>query len=95
MRIRRATRYEPPVSHAESCPVVSSASSAWTQTWSSTSWGCSALMFAVPSLNPKRLRGVTCWVDVDEVRPYPSWLHRTEARPNPMRARLRIAWTAT
>ena len=32
---------------------------------------------------------------VDEVRPNPSWLHRTATVPKPMRMRLRTAWTAT
>ena len=52
-------------------------------------------MLAVPSLNPNRLRGVDCAVVVVEVRPKPSWDQRTATVPKPIRARLRIAWTAT
>ena len=37
-------------------------------------------MLAVPSLNPSRLRGVACAVDVDEVRPKPSCDQRMRAR---------------
>ncbi len=55
----------------------------------------SALRFAVPSLNPMRLRAVCCARDVDDVRPYPSWDQRTLTTPKPIRARLRTAWTAT
>ena len=36
----------------------------------------SSLMLRVPSLNPIRLRGVACEVDVDDVRPKPSCDHR-------------------
>ena len=57
--------------------------------------GSSALMLAVPSLKPNRLRGVACAVEVDEVRPKPSCDQRIAARPNAMRLRLRIACTAT
>ena len=49
----------------------------------------------MPSLKPSRLRAVTCWVEVEEVRPKPSWAQRNATVPNPMRARLRIACTAT
>ena len=52
-------------------------------------------MFAVPSLNPNMLRGVACACDVDDVRPNPSWLQRTETTPKPSRTRLRTACTAT
>ena len=44
--------------------------------------GSSALRFAVPSLKPNRLRGVAWAVDVDDVRPKPSWDQRTAAVPN-------------
>ena len=36
-----------------------------------------------------------CWVDVDDVRPYPSCAQRTAVVPKPMRMRLRTACTAT
>ena len=49
----------------------------------------------MPSLKPNRLRGVACVVDVDDVRPKPSWDQRSAAVPKPIRARLRIACTAT
>ncbi len=52
-------------------------------------------MFAVPSLNPKRLRGVTCARVVAEVRPNPSCDQRMDARPKAILDRLRIACTAT
>ena len=52
-------------------------------------------MFIVPSLNPNRLRGVDWLVEVVEVRPKPSCDQRTATVPKPIRARLRIAWTAT
>ena len=52
-------------------------------------------MFAVPSLNPNRLRGVDWLVEVVEVRPKPSCDQRTATVPKPIRARLRIACTAT
>ena len=55
----------------------------------------SAFRLAVPSLNPIRLRAVTCSAEVEEVRPKPSCAQRTATEPNPSRARLRIAWTAT
>ena len=49
----------------------------------------------MPSLKPKRLRGVAWLVDVDDVRPNPSCDHRTAVAPKPIRARLRMACTAT
>ena len=52
-------------------------------------------MFMVPSLNPNRFRGVDWLVEVVEVRPKPSCDQRTETVPKPIRARLRIACTAT
>jgi hypothetical protein len=52
-------------------------------------------MLAVPSLKPNMFRGVDCSRVVDEVRPKPSCEYRTAAVPNPTRARLRMAWTAT
>ena len=52
-------------------------------------------MLAVPSLKPSRLRAVTCLVEVEEVRPNPSCAQRIATVPNPIRARLRIACTAT
>ena len=55
----------------------------------------SALRLLVPSLNPNMLRGVTWLRVVDEVRPKPSWLHRTDTTPKPIRTRLRTACTAT
>ena len=55
----------------------------------------SDVMFAVPSLKPNMFRGVACALDVDEVRPKPSWLQRTATTPKPIRTRLRTAWTAT
>ncbi len=55
----------------------------------------SALMFAVPSLNPSRLRGVAWAVDVDDVRPKPSCDQRTRAVPKAVRVRLRTACIAT
>ena len=55
----------------------------------------SALTFAVPSLKPIRLRGVTWAVEVDEVRPKPSCDQRTRAVPNAARVRLRTACIAT
>ncbi len=66
MLIRRATRYEPPASHA-----ACGSSSAPTQTCSSRASVSSALTFAVPSLKPNRLRGVDCDVEVVDVRPKP------------------------
>ena len=47
-----------------------------TQTCFSRSAFSSALTFAVPSLKPNRLRGVSWAVLVDEVRPYPSCVQR-------------------
>ncbi len=93
MRIlmRRATRYEPPASQ----PSFASCSGEGTQTCSSSEIGSSAFRLAVPSLNPNRLRVVICAVEVDEVRPKPSWDHLTVAVPKAMRARLRTACTAT
>ena len=70
-------------------------SPAATQTCSSSASGSSALTLAVPSLKPNRLRGVAWLVDVDDVRPKPSCDQRTATVPKPMRARLRMAWTAT
>ena len=52
-------------------------------------------MLLVPSLKPNRLRGVSWSTEVDDVRPYPTWLHRRAAVPKAMRVRLRIAWTQT
>ena len=49
----------------------------------------------MPSLKPSRLRGVACRVEVEEVRPKPSCDQRMATVPNPIRARLRIACTAT
>ena len=49
----------------------------------------------MPSLKPNRLRGVDCAVEVDDVRPKPSCDQRTATVPKPIRARLRIACTAT
>lgn len=49
----------------------------------------------VPSLKPKRLRGVCASGVVDEVLPKPSCDQRIAIRPKPIRARLRIACTAT
>ena len=49
----------------------------------------------MPSLKPRRLRGVSCARLVDEVRPKPSCDQRTVTAPRPMRARLRTAWKAT
>ena len=49
----------------------------------------------MPSLKPNRLRGVACAVEVDDVRPKPSCDQRTATVPKPIRARLRIACTAT
>ena len=49
----------------------------------------------MPSLKPNRLRGVACVVDVDDVRPKPSWDQRSAALPKAIRDRLRIACTAT
>ena len=66
-----------------------------TQTCSSSASVSSALTLAVPSLKPNRLRGVSWLVLVDEVRPKPSCDQRTETVPKPIRARLRIACTAT
>ncbi len=43
----------------------------------------SALRLAVPSLKPSRLRGVACLVDVEEVRPKPSWAQRSATRAEP------------
>ena len=91
MRMRRATRYEPPLIQAagtDSSPFA-------TQTCSARPAGSSSLRLFVPSLNPNMLRGVAWAVEVEEVRPKPSWLHRTETTPNPSRTRLRTACTAT
>ena len=66
-----------------------------THTWSSIAEASSALRLAVPSLKPKRFRGVACSVEVEEVRPKPSCIHRVETTPKPMRIRLCTAWTAT
>ena len=52
-------------------------------------------MFLVPSLNPIRLRGVACEVDVEDVRPKPSCDQRITAVPRARRAKLRITWNAT
>ena len=52
-------------------------------------------MLFVPSFWPKRLRGVDCAADVDDVLPKPNCDQRITARPNAMRVRLRMAWTAT
>jgi hypothetical protein len=57
--------------------------------------GSSALRFIVPSLNPSRFRAVVWLVEVDDVRPNPSWDQVIAARPNAIRARLRTACTAT
>ncbi len=83
-----ATRYDPPASHP-------GPSDAETQTLSSSAAASSARMLAVPSLNPKRFRGVDWAAVVFDVRPKPSCDHRIVARPNAMRLRLRIACTAT
>ena len=88
MAILRATRYEPPAIQAGS-------SDAAAHTWSRGATRSSARMLAVPSLNPKRLRGVACADVVREVRPKPSCDQRSRARPKAMRLRLRIACTAT
>ena len=49
----------------------------------------------MPSLKPSRLRGVACLVEVEEVRPKPSCAQRSATVPKPIRARLRMACTAT
>ena len=55
----------------------------------------SALMFAVPSFMPIRLRGVS-WVRlVVDVRPKPSCDQRIVTVPRPIRAKFRTAWKAT
>ena len=46
-------------------------------------------------LEAEQVAGVVCWVDVDDVRPYPSCAQRTAVVPKPMRTRLRTACTAT
>src|SRR3954468_151435 len=89
IRIRRVTTYDPPAS--QSAPGSSSA----TQTNWSSALGASALRLSVPSLNPNRLRGVSCALDVDDVRPKPSCDQRTLTTPAPSRTRFRIACTAT
>ena len=91
IRIRRATRYEPPAIHAAAPGTsVGATHTCWSRPAVS-----SDLMFAVPSLKPNMLRGVTCACDVDDVRPKPSWLQRTATTPKPIRTRLRTACTAT
>ena len=55
----------------------------------------SALRLLVPSLNPNMFRGVDWSRVVDDVRPKPSCEYRTATVPNPTRARLRMACTAT
>ena len=55
----------------------------------------SAVMLAVPSLNPNRLRGVGSPLAVTELLPKPIWDHLTVALPKAMRTRLRTACTAT
>ncbi|GCE00082.1 hypothetical protein EHYA_07807 [Embleya hyalina] len=52
-------------------------------------------MLRVPSLKPNRLRGVIASGVVDDVLPKPSCDQRTDTTPKPIRARLRIACTAT
>src|SRR3954454_18884144 len=89
IRIRRVTTYDPPAS--QSAPGSSSA----TQTNWSSALGASAFRLSVPSLNPNRLRGVSCALDVDDVRPKPSCDQRTLTTPAPSRTRFRIACTAT
>src|SRR3954454_2512075 len=89
IRIRRVTRYDPPAS--QSLPGSPSA----TQTNWSSARGASALRLSVPSLKPNRLRGVACPLEVDDVRPNPSWDQRTLTTPAPRRTRLRMACTAT
>ena len=76
-------------------PAAPGTSDGATHTCSSSAAMSSDLMFAVPSLNPNMLRGVTWACDVDDVRPKPSWLHRTATTPKPIRTRLRTACTAT
>ena len=49
--------------------VSAAASPAATHTCAASASESSAVMFAVPSLSPKRLRGVVCDVLVDDVRP--------------------------
>src|ERR1700709_1980474 len=66
-----------------------------TQTYLSIASPSSALMLAVPSFIPKRLRGVVSSRLVVEVRPKPSWDQRMVTVPRPIRARLRIAWKTT
>ncbi|CAH0297590.1 hypothetical protein SRABI128_04076 [Microbacterium sp. Bi128] len=90
IRIRRATRYVPPAIQPSSGRVPWPA-----HTCSPSRAVSSALRLLVPSLKPKRFRGVACDLDVEDVRPKPSWDQRTRDCPKPMRARLRIAWTAT
>ena len=81
IRIRRATRYVPPASQPRAAPP----SPGWTQTCRSSAAVSSAMMLAVPSLNPNRLRGVTCAGEVDDVRPKPELrppdARRAERRP--------------
>src|SRR5690349_4486904 len=88
IRILRLTRYDPPV-------IQSGPSPGCTHRWSRSSSVSSSLRLAVPSLKPNRLRGVACVFDVDDVRPKPSCDQRTLTTPMPIRARLRIACTAT
>ena len=52
-------------------------------------------MLRVPSLKPIMLRGVCASGVVEDVLPKPSWDQRIATLPKPIRARLRIACTAT
>ena len=74
--ILRATRYEPPAIHW-----ARASSPGRTQTCSLSTASSRLSGLAVPSLKPKRLRGVACDVDVEDVRPKPSWLQRSAAVP--------------
>ncbi len=91
IRMRRATRYEPPSIQAE----LSSVSAPSTHTNFFSRAVSVPAMLRVPSLKPSRLRGVCASGVVDEVLPKPSCDQRTETLPKPIRARLRTACTAT
>ena len=88
IRIRRVTMYVPP--RNQRC---GSSDPAQTKRVSAA-WSSERMLF-VPSLNPCRLRGVTCVAPVAAVRPKPSCSQRAVTTPRPIRASWRIAWNAT
>lgn len=88
IRMRRATRYEPPVIQSGPSPFPA-------HTCLPRAAVSVPEMFRVPSLKPSMLRGVWASGVVDDVLPKPSWDQRIAVRPMPILARLRMACTAT